>query len=235
MRRTVLLSGLFAAIMMAQRFEVASVRLVPENKCGATSLGEPGALRFTATNVRLDILVSAAYGIDSDKITGAPKWINNDCYDVTAKPAGDQPLSYKDRQEPLPLLLEERFQLKAHKETKDVDGFALVVGKTGPKLTKTAGGPTKSYLLPERLYLSNLPLAGLTGLLTLAMKQPVSDQTRIEGNYDVDMRFAGLSSQDPNLPSVFSALQDLGLRLEKRKVPIETLVIDRMERLTAEN
>jgi uncharacterized protein (TIGR03435 family) len=127
-------------------FEVASVRLIPPGSSGLTSLSPPGAATFTASHVSLEILISMAYGVDSDRVSG-PSWIGSQQYDVTARPEGGGALTQERLKPLLQKLLEQRFNLAVHRETKQVQGYALVVAKDGPKLSPSKGGAPHSYIL----------------------------------------------------------------------------------------
>jgi uncharacterized protein (TIGR03435 family) len=156
----------------------------------------------------------------------------------------------------LQTLLVERFKIVTHRETKELSGYALVVGKNGPKLnTKTAAGespPLPSYLggkpsvaFEGRLFTSmegvgttaitgrGVSMAQLADELSQEMGMFVSDQTGLSGQYYFGLTFASIQnprSEAQSLP-VFSALQDdLGLKLEKQKAPVEILVVDHIER-----
>jgi uncharacterized protein (TIGR03435 family) len=113
-------------------FEVASVKLNTGGS-GMTMLRTPAGGRFTATNASLKMLVGLAYKVQNYAISGGPAWINSDRYDITAK-AADSNLTLDQLRPMLQALLEDRFQLKAHLETKDVPVYALLPAKGGLKL-----------------------------------------------------------------------------------------------------
>ncbi len=217
-------------------FEVASVRLSPPGGSGMTSISPPGSQTFTATNVRMEILISMAYGVDSDRVSGGPSWMGSQAYDVTAKAEGGARLSYQELGPPLQKLLEERFHLAVHRQTKEGSGYALVIAKGGPKLTETKGGAPHAYILKGGVNLQNSPIDGLAGTLSRPAGRSVVNETGIKGNYDITLEYAPEGAVDSAKPSLFTALQEqLGLQLVPRKVPIETVVIDRVDRVPTEN
>lgn len=222
-------------------FEVASVRVIPAgtrvctpaSRSGCLSVSPSGAATFTARNVSLAILVSLAFGVDSNRISGAP--LGSKAYDVLTKPEGDGGRTYEQLRLPLQHLLQERFHLTCHEETKNFPGYALVVAKGGPKLHASKGG-SDAYIMREELLLQNVAMSNLAATLSFPLKCPVVDKTGLNGNYDIKLDFAPDDDTDSPLPSIFTALREtLGLKLEKAKVPVETLVIDHVDQVPTEN
>lgn len=130
-----------------QSFEVASVRLTPKENLGYMSFGPSGTNRYTLTNAGLSVLVQVAYGIPFDQISGIEK-LSDEHFNVTAKAEDGVILTSEQLQPRMRQLLEQRFKLAAHTETKDFDGYALVVAKGGPKL-KPPRGPQEAPFIPE--------------------------------------------------------------------------------------
>ncbi len=217
-------------------FEVASVRVTPPDKVGYTSISPSGAGTFTATNVTLEVLIGLAYEMSGNLISGKQSWLSSERYDVSAKPEGDQGLSYEQLRPMLQKLLEDRFKLKVHREVKDSSGYALVVAKDGPKLQATKGDPARLMNLKNGLRANNIPLATFAAMLALPTGREVVNKTGLQGNFDFKLDYAPEGVTDSPLPSIFTALQEqLGLKLTPQKVPVETLVIDHVERTPTEN
>jgi uncharacterized protein (TIGR03435 family) len=224
-----------------EKFDVASVKVNPYSKtsCGQDARGCSifptwNGATFTATNVSLDLLVQIAYGVDSNQISGGQRF-PSDRYDVSAKPASG--LVTAERARPmLRALLEERFGLKTHRETREVSGYALVVAKGGPKL-KAAGDTPKPFVTyPGGLDGGPADATSLASMVTNLVKRPVVNKTDLAGNYDLRLRFAPDGDTKSTLPSLFTAIQEqLGLRLESQKVPVEFLVIDQCSKTPSEN
>jgi uncharacterized protein (TIGR03435 family) len=233
------LFGLFLVCLMAAAqpsFEVASVRLTPPASIGYTSISPSGAGTFTATNVTLEVLIGMAYGMDSDRIFGKQSWLASERYDVVAKPEGGQGLSYEQLRPLLQKLLADRFKLSVHQEMKDSSGYALTVTKDGPKLQLTKGGPSKPMILKNGLRADNVSMETFAAMLARPTGRKVLDKTALTGNFDFKLDYAPEGDTESSLPSVFTALQEqLGLKLVPQKVPVETLVIDHVEKVPTEN
>jgi uncharacterized protein (TIGR03435 family) len=216
-------------------FEVASVRLTPPN-AGLFSISPYGGDTFTARNVTLKVLIELAFGVDSGQIAGEPGWLNSQLYDVSAKVDGKNSLTREALQAPLRQLLEQRFHLTTHRDTKDLSGYALVASKGGLKLQANKGAPQLAYIFSDRLLAQNVSLQTFASLLAAPTGRPVVDHTAIEGMYDFDLHFAPTSANDSTLPSLFTALQDqFGLKLQSQKVPVELLVIDQVNKTPTDN
>jgi uncharacterized protein (TIGR03435 family) len=236
MSRLIGLFAIAAAAVAQPSFEVASIRLIPPDKAGYTVISPSGAGTFTATNVTLEVLIGMAYGINSNLISTKQKWIESQSYDVSAKPEGAQGLTYEQLRPMLQKLLEERFKLKVHRESKDSQGYALLVAKDGPKLQATQGGQAKPMILKNGLRANNVSMATFAWMLSRPTGRQVVDKTGIPGNFDFKLDYAPEGVTDSSLPSVFTALQEqLGLKLTPQKVSVETLVIDSAKRVPTEN
>ncbi len=236
MRQLIGLFAIAAAALSQPSFEVASVRIIPPDKAGYTSISPSGTGTFTATNVTLEVLIGMAYGINSNLVSGKQNWLESQQYDVSAKPEGAQGLTYEQLRPMLQKLLEDRFKLKIHRETKDSPGYALVIAKDGPKLQATKGGQPKPMILKNGLRADNVTMATFAWMLSRPAGREVVDKTGLQGKFDFKLDYAPEGATDSSLPSIFTALQEqLGLKLTPQKVPVEILVIDSVERLPAEN
>jgi uncharacterized protein (TIGR03435 family) len=267
----------------APKFEVASVKI---NKSGETSVRigmQPGG-RFTATNVSLRALIRFAYQLQDFQIVGGPDWVASDRmasdrYDIVAKAENDVPPGPPGTVGPMQLmtrsLLEERFKLAVHQESRELPIYALVVarsdGKLGAKLSPSTvdcqammkealgrGGPPAPP--PQvngrpvcgmrsgagQMVGGGFPLSQLAASLSGMVQRVVIDRTGLKGNYDLELTYtpdqmpqgtpppgAPAPAIDPGGPSIFTALQEqLGLKLESQRGPVDVLVIDRAERPT---
>lgn len=218
------------------RFEVASVKISPHVGPGKPSWSDPGDAMFMATNVQLKILVQMAYEVDEKQIS-REGLLGSEQYDVVARPEGGGTLTSEKMKPMLVSLLAERFGLVTHRETKTVSGYALVKGKGGPKLHPSeALRAGQSATLRGRITGRATEMVVLASMLGRPLGAPVVDKTGIKGTYDFDLNFAPPESADSSLPSIFTAIQEqLGLKLESRKVPLQMLVIDSCRRVPAEN
>jgi uncharacterized protein (TIGR03435 family) len=246
-----------SATTMAQQaqFEVATVKLSPPVPAGTPLAVNLGALRngvATLTNVTLAECIQYAYDLPSNSLIAGPDWINvrDVRFDIVAKTSPDTP-----RDQVLQMmqnLLAERLQLKLHHEPRQQSFLALVVGKNGPKLP-----PAKDAAIPPqiagRILHPRMPMTMLATLLSRFERQLILDKTGFEGPFSVDLQWIPealreralqggppptLNGQpvDLNGPLIYTALQEqLGLRLESRKGPVDTLVIDHAEKVPADN
>ena len=186
-------------------------------------------------------LIERAYDVKPFQVTG-PEWMQNVHFDILAKFPPDT--KDDDRAIMLRTLLEERFKLAVHKESKEVSGYALVVAKRGFKLKPVEAGGSSINTNGGRvitLRAKKASMAALADLVARNLGAMVVDRTGLEGVYDFEMRWtnddqiAGGSDADA-APSLFTALQEtLGLRLQAQKVPFEVVVVDHVERVPTEN
>jgi uncharacterized protein (TIGR03435 family) len=190
-----------------------------------------------------------AYGVRHYQLSG-PNWIvdfsSTDCYDVVAK--ARNPIRGEQLRRMLGPLLAERFRLAFHRETRELPVYTLVVAKKGPKFQRGDGGIQNISADGTGGYAyENYSMATLANMLSLtpAVGRPVLDRTGLEGGYNFtanlyntakDASALDLKRATVDNEGIFSAVQDqLGLKLEARKAPIEILAIDRAEKVPIEN
>lgn len=215
----------------APQFEVASIK--PSNDGPGSSGISTNNGRLSGRNVTLKRCVRSAYGVQEAQILGGPKWLDEDRYYIEAKasgPAGDRELSIM-----LQSLLAERFQLALHRETRTLPGLALVVGKGGLKAKPSATSSSsrtnssRGIIQAERCSMTQLALK-----VSEVLRLPVADMTNVQGDFDFKLEWTpddGDKSIAASGPSIYAALQEqLGLKLQSRKVPVEVLVIDHAEK-----
>jgi uncharacterized protein (TIGR03435 family) len=195
---------------------------------------DPSPGHFAMRNVPLRYCLEWAYSLHDYEIAGAD-WIKGDeRYDIFAKAPG--PATDEEMRPMLQALLLERFEMKVHRETRQLAAYVLVPGSGAAKVKEYAPD-SQPGLVPNKegvLLFRHFPLSRFTFLLTRRMDHPVLDQTGLTGIYDYTVDISGLSEfSGPPIPdasgmSIFAAIQhDLGLKLETRKQqPIDTLVID---------
>lgn len=237
------------------RFEVASVKQVGQPAPlpgGARSAGlAPPITRdeeqINWNDVSLLGLICRAYDVKPLRVK-APEWMGINRYSVAAKPAADAPKGQIPAM--LQSLLEDRFALRVRWETKDEQGYALVGGKDGPKLTTSVAPekgarpkPSSSIQFTGVLAWNAARLDDVAASLSLLMDAPVVDMTGLGGLYDIKIQAApdsmpgwrfGSNAQS-NFPSIFDAVKGLGLVLEKRKVTVKYLVAVSANKVPSEN
>lgn len=217
-------------------FEAATIR---PSLSGPLKL-ESDPIRLTARAQAADVLIRLAFGLREYQYQG-PYWLHTARYDIVATTA--TPQSRRTQLEMLRTLLIERFQLKFHRESRNVPVYALVAAKGGPKLTpldQTVPAPFDLYsnfsIQPASGDTSELRGAGSLGqfcdFLSRIAGRPVLDRAGLTGAFDIRLRCAidGFPGEDTS-PSVFDALPaQLGLKLESQTAPIEVTIIDRAEK-----
>jgi uncharacterized protein (TIGR03435 family) len=274
---------LLCAAGFAQSLEVASVKpALPDSRVrgsmrGGPGTGDPG--QITYTNVTLHNVLLRAYDIQTFQLTG-PDWLQSRKYDISAKvPPGTTKAQFGPM---LQKLLADRFHLVIHHETKDLQGFELVAGKSGAKLKPTAiaaSQPAVELSAPPKTDPEGYPQfdgpglifmegirgkavlvfvtakaqgpSALTQLISREFRLPILDNTGLTGKFDFHLEFAPQppgalpaplspdtlpSAPDDSGPNLTTAVQQqLGLRLNPRKVPVDMVVVDRAEQAPIEN
>lgn len=236
MLRRVSLAGLFLALVNPAfsqlQFDVASVNPSEPGSQVSNSLYTDRSGGLHVENYALRGIILFAYDLRDFELIGAPGWIDTTRYDIVAKTATPQTGDEQFR-ERIRSLLASRFGLVVHHETRQLTSYVMTVAKDGPKL-KAVVTPGEQYGFRggaghNRGFAITMPMfAKELGRLT---GRPVLDKTGLEGNYDYVLEWSVDSDASTTGPSVFTALQEqLGLRLESVKAPVDTLVIDHIER-----
>jgi uncharacterized protein (TIGR03435 family) len=250
-----LISAIGVAAQEAATFDVATVKA---NKSGDTNgmlRRLPGG-RLTATNMPLRPMITFAYQLAGYQLVGGPSWIDSARYDVVAKMDGNPlPAAPGAGADPMQIalrnLLADRFKLKVHRETRELDIYALVMlrpGTPGPSLTPTkqdcaaaAAAMQRGGIQggPGRLKFGGLPTASFAQAFSGPSGRMVVDRTGLTGSWDFELNYApdqrsqaqaGNAAADPDLPSFFTAIQEqLGLKLESTKGPVDVVVIDSID------
>ena len=229
-------------------FEVASVK--PNNSGDQTSgtHSQPGG-SLAATNVTLKSVIANAYEVRTFQVDG-PGWLDTTRFDITAR----APEGTSDSLRPAMLrtLLATRFGLVAHFDTRERSVYALVLlrsdGRLGPQLKKSqlvcsGGAPSGGFCglntsvgnAGGRIIGGGLPMDRVAAALAnFAVDQTVIDRTGLDGAFDFELLFSRLPSNErPEAPSIFTAVQEqLGLKLEPTRGPVQFLVIDKIEQPT---
>jgi len=214
-------------------FEAASIRPHPANGGPIRVLKgvDAGGIQYRSVTL-LDCII-AAYGLPRYQISGGPSWLGSDRYDITATSAAAPKAQLMLM---LQTLLEDRFQLKIHRETKDLPVYALVVGRNGLKMKPGKdGGATAiggdGHLIDSRGITMKF-LADVLTQITQGSGRPILDMTGLDGVFDITVDFASddLNGNNISDPDIFAAVQSLGLKLEPRKTAFEILVIDHAEK-----
>jgi bla regulator protein blaR1 len=247
--------GLFnlslARAQKAPSFEVASIKPAAPGQRGVSIEVDPGG-RFVASNMSIRMLIQQAYNIKDFQIVGAPGWAGSERYDIVAKPESGVDLGQGSLRPMMQALLAERFKLAIHRESKELPIYSLVAAKSGSKLKDSAGEQDRQMQRMGRgqVTLEGANMATLVTMLAQQLGRNVIDNTGLKGRYDIKlewtpdegpMRGPGEGMERPpsetaappdnSGPSLFTALQEqLGLKLESSKGPVEILIVDHLEK-----
>jgi uncharacterized protein (TIGR03435 family) len=219
------------------RFDVVSIRphvVDPSNDSSNTNV-LPGG-RVVGRNISVKKMIRIAFMVDDGQILNAPGWIDTTSYDIDAKTAGGVEVTEKNIQGLLVGMLESRFQFRFHREKQEKPIYRLEAAKDGVKLKEDPEGARPSMSVNASDFMVTLSgrrvsMADFAATMQRRVGRPIEDHTGLAGNYDVDLKWsterAGIES---TLPSVFTALQEVGLRLVPGKGPVEMVVVDGIER-----
>jgi uncharacterized protein (TIGR03435 family) len=226
-------------------FEVASIKVSDPNSKNFGIGTAPGG-RFVANNWTLKRLIAYAYRVQDNQIFGGPPWVNSDRFDIVAKaeegsiPDDDRP-SNPGKLPPIrylvQTLLAERFNLKLHRDVRELPTFELVIAKSGAKLQKADPQATGVPDLGARhIYAESITPRTLSAALSQELRRTVVDKTGLDDLYRVHLEWgvnmdntpdAGTTVPADARPSIFTAIEEqLGLRLESRKTLTDVLIVD---------
>jgi uncharacterized protein (TIGR03435 family) len=231
-------------------FEVATIKPTTLDwPAGGRFMRMQTAHQFVARNYTLRVILAAAFNLTPRAVSGGPSWVDSDRYDIVAKAPGEvRPTTY-EQMAMLRKLLTDRFKLTFHREKKEFAVYALTIARNGSKLMASMpdpspeGAPPLVFILSPsgaRLAARDASMGEFTWVMQRsALDRPVVDQTGLLGRYDFDLEWSPDETQfdgnvppkNPDEPDLFAALQQqLGLRLEATKGPIDALVIDQVQR-----
>ncbi len=227
-------------------FEVATIKPSKPDAQGKGFGGPPG--RFLTRNTTMDDLIMYAYAVHTKQVLGGPDWLGTEKFDIEAKP--DIPGAATDKQNRLMMrkLLAARFALKYHEEKRDLPAFVMTLGKNGPKLEKSDDDPNTPstfvfHGLGDLLF-RNITMPDFASWMQTVLDRPVVDHTGLGG------RFQGVLKWNPDEtqfavfgppphpstaadapPDLYIAIQQqIGLRLEAAKTPVDVMVLDHIEK-----
>jgi len=227
---------LFAISARAQvSFEVASVK--PNTFGDRSSITRRGEDSLVLQNWSLRNIVLKAYGLKNYALT-APDWLASRNFDINAKGAGK--VIENELRQMLQALLVERFHIKVHAESNELHAFVILPAKGGLKINPVHdegvfGVDISRY--PDRTKVScrQCTMDNLANILADQVKRAVVDQSGFSAEYSFTLEWSPNQNSDPG-PSIFTALNEqLGVRLESRKVLVPILVVDRISQIPTEN
>jgi len=248
MKQAILVLCASAAFCQGLEFEVASVKASAPGGRGGVVRPLPGNQTYVVQNMPLRLIMTVAYSVTDRQIAGGPDWMGTEPFDITAKAA--RPSTTDELHFMLQRLLEHRFQLKVRHESRELPVWALVVDKGGAKLTPHDARDLDHPPLglgPNRRGLAgpNVNMKYFAFVLSRLLDRNVIDRTGLAGYYDIALDFtrdplpgANPSGGEPafsaDAPDIFSAVrQQLGLRLESTKGPVEFLIVESAQKPSA--
>jgi uncharacterized protein (TIGR03435 family) len=215
-------------------YDVASIK---PNRSGSSNSGTSTSNgNLTATNITLRSLIRNAYGLQDFQIAGGPSWVDSDRFDIIAKAEGEP--APPQRRLMQQALLAERCNFAAHHEMREMVVYDLVLAKPDGKLgaglrhvdcavVQTCGNTNVNNTI---LKAQGRTLADFSQTLSAIVTRIVIDKTGLAGPFDIDLAWSRDQTTDTSQPSIFTALQEqLGLKLESSRGPVDVLVIDRVE------
>jgi uncharacterized protein (TIGR03435 family) len=214
-------------------FEIASVKPMKLVGQGGGRIGMSISGNRVTIFQNLKGLVLEAYEMDRYQVLGGPSWVDSrsDFFEIQARSENEPTRAQAHLM--LQDLLRERFRLEIHKETRDTPIYALVLGKKGPKLKTSAEGERFGVMGDGHGWTgTNVPMAQLAKQLTAPAGRPVVDRTGLKESYDFRLDWSPIrtSGGDSDGQSIFTAVeQQLGLKLEPQRAPIEFLIIDSVQ------
>jgi uncharacterized protein (TIGR03435 family) len=217
-------------------FDVISIKPTQPTGEGAIPIGRsgnPGSI--TLQGVTAKEVIARAYSLRGYQISG-PAWIDQERYDILARVG--RPASDAEQRSMLQSMLADRFQVTAHNETRVLPAYELALAKNGPRLHASTADEIGSRVFPNApgVHAKQITMQRLAELLSMKLDRPVADNTGVPGVFDIELTWTpDTAPPDADLgPSVFTAIQEqLGLKLQARKLPIEVLVIDHISKPTA--
>ncbi len=227
-------------------FEVASIKPSKPGADGGGIKPLPGGQTYVATNIPVKVMIKLMYHLNDRQISGGPGWLDTDLYDVEAK--ADRSHNIDELHVMFQNLLADRFKLQYHKETRTLPAYELVVDKSGAKLTENHS--PEHFDIPIKptgfgsLEATHCSMSYFAWLISQRLDRPVIDQTGLIQFYDFKLEWTpelppGLAARPDaaanlpptNGPDIFTAVREqLGLKLDSHKGPVEVMIIDHVER-----
>jgi uncharacterized protein (TIGR03435 family) len=239
--RVLALAGIALSCTAQQPSPIFDVAVIRSNHTGATNTqmdtSRPG--QFIAVNATARTLLRNAYGLLPFQLVGAPKWDDEDGFDIRAKTAAADPISPDTFKLLLQGLLAERFHLKAHWETREASVYVLTLDKGAQKIaphpgaTPATGMNTRKTSGSVLMRGSGVAMDELSTNLANQLGRYVVNRTGLEGTYDFTLNWGTDQNADTTLPTLFTALREqAGLRLEVQKGTMPVLVVDELQKPT---
>lgn len=231
----------------APAFDVASVKLTLERSAGSGLpysgfLGTAGnPIKIAGNRVTLDgtlnVLIMAAYNVKDYQVIGGPPWADANVFSIVAKTGGEDTPRLEQVRPMFQALLADRFQLKLHPGKTELSVYHLVVAKKSPKLKPSAPGEKFGQTFDPstpgtlRSSFTKITMTDFVHLVSVYADRPVIDKTGLDGEYDYSIEWSTQSGDVKR--AIMAAVQEqLGLKYEAVKEPVDALVIDHVDKLS---
>jgi uncharacterized protein (TIGR03435 family) len=234
------------------KYEVASIKRNTDNEFRFAFRIQPDG-SLAATGITLKRLLMTVYNVQDFRIVGGPEWVASSRWDLQAKP--NRAASPDEVRQMLRTLLEDRFRLRFHSESRKMPVYELAVDRKGSRLPRVKDGETEPVVrvTTGSIQLTKATPATFASQLSYALGQPVVDKTSLSGEFDFALEWTPETGEDggpttaglppgakvqppstPDGPSIFTAIpEQLGLRLKSGRGPVEVTVIDAAQMPTA--
>jgi uncharacterized protein (TIGR03435 family) len=231
-------------------FEVATIK--PSDPAMRQQIITLRGVEVITTNTTVHDLINLAYWLHPKQLSGEPAWTESDKFDMTGKPDAPGQPNVDQMKMMIQKLLADRFQLKFHFEKRDLPAYVIKIAKNGAKITRSQGDPKdipgwNFGRTPSGMTMTfrNSPLSQFAPVLQNSMDRPVVDQSGLSERYDFTLTFTPDAAQAALLgippfpagdnpeaaPDLFTAFQQqLGLKLEPARAPVDVMVIDKVEK-----
>jgi uncharacterized protein (TIGR03435 family) len=216
------------AFAQTPAFEAATIKPSKDQPGHSGSHTRTGMIVMTGQTLKG--LICAAYRVKDYQVSGGPKWMDGDRFDINARAEGAaNDTQLKDM---LQTLLSDRFKLVFHHEEKIGPAYALVLLKSGLKITPVEGSTgTNSNGSKGQLEVTGMTMSRFAETLSRELKTPVTDLTATPGAYNFKLQWSTEGDANDMQSALFAALQSqLGLKLESRKLSIDMIVVDSAEK-----
>jgi uncharacterized protein (TIGR03435 family) len=232
------------------RFDVVSIKAFDASG-GAAPRMSMSAVRYNVAGVTLEGIVSQALNVPPNRITGLPDWSIKERYTIAAKaPDGMPSTNSRAMFVMLTNLLKDRFKMATHTETREMPVFEMVFARNdkrfGPAFKESSAEQSVRINPGGTASLSGVPMDMLAKILTPYVGREVIDKTGLTSYYNVTLKWTpeaarvsvaspslppGTLPSDPDAPNLFTAVQEqLGLKLQSARAPLDVVVIDRLEK-----
>lgn len=239
-----------------EAFEVATIKPAgPQQPTAGRYVRMQSAHNFQAHNYTVNGLIAAAWSLNPRAISGGPGWVQSDAWEILAKTPGEARPTFDEQMTMVRRLLADRFNLSFHREKKEFAIYSISVLKSSPNLKVSPAPPDEAPNMTSTVYPAssggidyvhlpahNVTMTQFAALLSRAiLDRPVVDNTGLTDRYDFDLVWTPDETQfggnlppgppDSARPGLFLAMQQqLGLKIEATRGPVEALVIDRVEK-----